>query len=480
MSNKRTVVLDGSRGAEQETASALGMLTTVLEETGAEVKVFSLQKMKLAHCIGCFGCWLETPGVCRYKEPCYQEILKAWIQSDAVVLFTPVTFGGYSSHLKQIVDRMLPTLLPYMAAYHGEIHHRPRYTRSPRIVGIGMQESPSTVEADVFKLLVGRHAIDMHAPSYAAEVISPNDSADRVGQVFRSLLTRDDSWPFGESIKGLMPLGEDLAGGPERHGPQRACLIIGSPKTMSSSTSGVLGNYLLDRMKEHGWDTESLTLKANLSTPEGEVALSAAVDKVDLLILAFPLYVDALPFLMTRALELIASHRRTTDQRRPLRLFAIVNNGFPESFQNNLALSICRNFAASSNATWMGALALGAGESIIGGGPIKQRSDLGFPMYKIPLGLRAAADALAEGRPVPVEAIRNMAGCPIPYAPFFVWRFLFVRGSIGFWEKRAAGHGISRKAMLARPYAIGAAGGGYDPVVEPGPSGIAPLRKRSL
>ena len=25
---------------------------------------FTLREIKLAHCIGCFGCWVETPGLC--------------------------------------------------------------------------------------------------------------------------------------------------------------------------------------------------------------------------------------------------------------------------------------------------------------------------------------------------------------------------------------------------------------------------------
>ena len=396
----------------------------------------------------------ETPGTCRFKEPAYQEIFKAWLQSDAVVLLTAVTFGGYSSQVKPIVDRILPILLPYFGIYHGEIHHRSRYSKSPRLIGIGVQHSSNAAEADIFKLLVGRHAIDMHAPGFAAEVIGINDSVDQLREVFQSLLHRSDPLPWAKHIKRLTPEEGEMINHPELKGGQRACLIIGSPKTLSKSTSGVLGNYILDKMKEYGWETESVTLKPSLSTSQGETELLQAVDRADLLVFAFPLYIDALPALMTRALEVIANHRRVNAQPRPLRLFAIVNNGFPEAYQNKLALSICRNFAKSTGMTWVGGLAMGAGESVIGGEPLKQRSDLGFPLYKVQLALKTAADALAQGRPVPIEAIRNLAKGPIPFTPFIVWRFLYLRGSIGFWEKRARGHNVSKKSMLARPVAI--------------------------
>ena len=449
--NQKVTVIDGAAGSEKSDFF-LRILSDVFKQSGAEVRVFSACDLKISNCIGCFGCWLETPGFCRFKEPAYLEIFKAWVQSDTVVLLTPVTFGGYSSQLKQIVERIVPALLPYMASCHGEIHHRPRYSKNPRLIGIGVQDKPNTDEAEIFQLLVGRHAIDIHAPSYAAEVIGVNGNAENLRRVFQSLLTRRDILRLGKSIKQLMPLGEVREVHSEPKRMQRALLIVGSPKTLSNSTSSVLGNYILDRIKEQGWETESLTLKTDLKTPEGEVSLLSAVDRADLLIFAFPLYVDALPYLMTRALELIGSHRQNNDQCRPLRLFAIANNGFPEAYQNNLALSICRNFAASTGITWLGSLALGAGESIIGGEALKQRSDLGFPLYKIHSALKRAADALTQNRPIPLEAIRNLAGSPIPYTPFFVWRFLFIRGSIGFWEKRASGFGVNRKHILAQPY----------------------------
>jgi multimeric flavodoxin WrbA len=454
MSKEKIVVLDGTPTGEENLTSILTILTDVLKQNGAKVQVFSLRNMKLAHCIGCFGCWLETPGICRFREPGGLEILKAIMQSGTIVLLTPVTFGGYSSQLKQIVDRFPSHLLPYFGVYHGEIHHRPRYLRYPRWVGIGVQESPNTVEANIFKLIVGRNAINLHAPSYAAQVISSTDNPDNLHKVFQSLLTRKDQLPRGKSVKPLMPPGEALANRRESDGVPRACLIVGSPKTLSNSTSSVLGNYLLDRLKEHGWETESLTLKTNLCTGSGEAALLATVDRADLLIFAFPLYVDALPFLMTRALELIAKHRRMSGQPRLQRLFAIANNGFPESYQNNLALSICRNFAASSDIIWMGSLAMGAGEIICGGEPLKPRSAQGFPLTHITGALNAAADALAQGQAVRPQAIRGIAKNPIPYTPFLVWRWLFTFNGGKWWQKRASGHGVDKQRMLARPYDI--------------------------
>ena len=82
--------------------------------------------------------------------------------------------------------------------------------------------------------------------------------------------------------------------------PRQALLIVGSPKTSSPSTSSVLGSYLLERLGGRGWETESLTLRASLNREEGEAALLASVDRAGLILLVFPLYADALPYLVTR------------------------------------------------------------------------------------------------------------------------------------------------------------------------------------
>jgi multimeric flavodoxin WrbA len=454
---KKVVLLDGRPSGNEDLAPTLAMLTDVLKERGAELQVFSLRELKLAHCIGCFGCWLETPGICRYHEAAGAAILQAVIQSDTLVLFTPVSFGGYSSHLKQIVDRFVSLCLPYFQTSHGELHHTPRYARFPRWVAVGVQRVFHAEEAALFKLLVGRNAINFHAPSYAAEVVSSMDDPGRLREAFGSLLGRRDPLPWGEAIKPLMPAPDPLAGHAEPDGTHRACLIVGSPKTLSKSTSSVLGTSLLDRLKERGWETESLTLSASLCRARGQHDLLAATERADLLLLAFPLYIDALPFLMTKALEVISEHRQASEHPRPQRLFAIANNGFAEAYQNHLALAICRRFAAQSGMTWVGGLAMGAGEVMSSGEPLQPLSAVGVPCLHVISALDLTAAALAEGQAVPAEAVRGVARNPIPHASFWLWRWLFTTGGNRMWERRAAEHGVSAPQMLAHPYAGDAA-----------------------
>ena len=448
---ENVTILDGTRPGDKNLEPLLGVLNDQLKRTGAEVQTFTLREIKLAHCIGCFGCWVETPGLC-VEADAGREIAKAVSRSQTLILFTPVTFGGYSSELKRMVDRLIPLALPHFTLFHGEVHHNPRYPDPPRLVGIGVQHYANGEEAAIFEALVGRNAINFHAPSYAAEVVRDTDTPETLHQRFEHVLSRSQIPPRAERIMTGF-LTSCTPGARPGLETRKALLIEGSPKTKSASTSGVLGGYLLGRLKAHGWETESLPLRAGLRLEPGQEELLSSTDRADLLLLAFPLYVDSLPFLVTKALELIASHRQTNPKRRAQRLVAIVNNGFPEAAQNALALAICRRFADQSGIAWAGGLAMGAGEALSSGQSLTTLSRSVPPVDHVINALDMAGAALAAGQPVPGEATRLMARSPIPLLHSSVWRWLFVKMGNRYWRVRAAGFGVSKKDLLAQPFA---------------------------
>ena len=452
MPTEKVTILDGTRPGDKNLEPLLAALKDQLKRTGAEVQTFTLREIKLAHCIGCFGCWVETPGLC-VEADAGQEIAKTVSHSQTLILFTPITFGGYSSELKRMVDRLVPLALPHFTLFHGEVHHNPRYPHPPRLVGIGVQHEANSEEEAIFKALVGRNAINFHAPTYAAEVVRDTDSPETLRQRFENALSRSDSPPLGQQITAGFPAPSRFGANRPEVGTRKAQLIVGSPKTKSPSTSGVLGGYLLGRLKAHGWETESLTLRAGLRLKPGQEELLSWTDPADLLLLAFPLYVDSLPFLVTKALEVIASHRQALPNRRPQRLVAIVNNGFPEAAQNALALALCRRFADRSGIAWAGGLAMGAGEALSIGQSLTAPAHFGPPVRHVIDALNMAGAALAEGQPVPGEAARLIAKSPIPLLHSSVWRWLFVKMGNRYWRTRAAGFGVGKKDLLAQPFA---------------------------
>jgi len=452
MSDARVVILDGTPPDDGSLVPILTILTEVFGRGGAETRVLAVREMRIAHCIGCFGCWVETPGICVENDE-GRAIARAVARSEVTVLFTPVSFGGYSSDLKRALDHFLPLIIPYFRTHRGEIHHPPRYA-TPRLVAVGVQRRADEGEAALFRTLVGRNALNFSPPSHAAEVVVASDDPGALRRRFEALLTRVDELPVGAAYTSLMPAPGVPAAAPTAApgGARRALAIVGSPKTKSASTSGVLAAHLLERLAQRGWETESLTLKASVRNEGGQAELLTSVGRADLLLLVFPLYVDALPFLVTKALEVIAAHRLETASPRPQRLMAVVNCGFPEPHQNTAALAICSRFAAQSGIEWAGCLALGAGEIVSGGHPLAGPGRAGLPPAgHLVQALDLAAAALAEGRTVPSEAVELAAKCPIPLMPFALWRRVFPRFGAAFWHRRAAANGVARERLRDRP-----------------------------
>jgi hypothetical protein len=198
---------------------------------------------------------------------------------------------------------------------------------------------------------------------------------------------------------------------------------------------------LLERLANEGLERDTLHISASTVSENRRHELAEAVDAADITILAFPLYVDSLPSRAVAALEHIARHREATAAPRENTLLAISNCGFPEARHNDPALAICRRFASEAGFKWAGGLALGGG-GFVDGRPLEK---LGGMARSIKKALDLAAAALAQGQPIPEEAISLMAKPVMP-----AW--LYVLGGNMGWRSQAKRHGV-RNQLDARPYA---------------------------
>ena len=219
----------------------------------------------------------------------------------------------------------------------------------------------------------------------------------------------------------------------------KALLLIGSGKK-TRSTSEFLGNFLLERMRELGWRTETLNLGRVFRGQSDPSGLLEAVRQCDTLVVAFPLYVDCLPYAVIRALENIAEDRVGTRIRKKHHLVAIINSGFPEARQSDTAVAVCRKFAAETGFNWSGSLVLPAGEVISG----KPLAEAGWVARNAVKSLRLTAIALANHEPVPKAAVERMARPAIP-----AWIYLLF-AKIG-WLKMARSHGVQGQ-LNRRPF----------------------------
>ncbi len=97
----------------------------LLNDLPIDVIVFPA-KPRVKHCVGCFGCWIKTPGKCVITDRCADTptILGACRE---LILISRCVYGGYSPEVKAVIDRSIGNSLPFFHIVHGEMHHPRRY-----------------------------------------------------------------------------------------------------------------------------------------------------------------------------------------------------------------------------------------------------------------------------------------------------------------------------------------------------------------
>lgn len=73
------------------------------------------------HCIGCFGCWVKTPGKCVIFDG-YEEIGGNIGKCEELILVSRCYYGSVSPFVKMALDRALSYIHPDFVIRKGEMH----------------------------------------------------------------------------------------------------------------------------------------------------------------------------------------------------------------------------------------------------------------------------------------------------------------------------------------------------------------------
>lgn len=113
---------------------------------------------KYAPCQGCFGCWTKHPAECFMKDK-LKQVCRVIGQADELVIVTKNLYGGYSTPVKNVLDRSIGTSTP-LSTYRGrQMHHTLRYGSHPlwKVIVYG---EISEAEKNTFRLLAECNAIN--------------------------------------------------------------------------------------------------------------------------------------------------------------------------------------------------------------------------------------------------------------------------------------------------------------------------------
>ncbi len=125
------------------------------KEAGAKVEVVLLAEKEINHCITCVKCWTKTPGRCALKDD-MAGLLKIFMQSDLVVMATPVYIHNVTGIMKTFLDRMMPIIDPHQVkmenGYTGHIKKFDEYKQNVRMAAKEVVENMKISEVTAQKL----------------------------------------------------------------------------------------------------------------------------------------------------------------------------------------------------------------------------------------------------------------------------------------------------------------------------------------
>jgi hypothetical protein len=144
----KITILNGNPNANNRRFDKyLKQLSDLLESGKHTATILQLREMDIRYCVGCFGCWVKTPGECVSKDGSY-DIRREVINSDLVLFASPLIMGFTSALLKKAHDKLIPLVHPYFELVQNEVHHIARYDKYP-LMGLLLEKDEDTDEEDI-------------------------------------------------------------------------------------------------------------------------------------------------------------------------------------------------------------------------------------------------------------------------------------------------------------------------------------------
>lgn len=119
----------------------------------------------IQHCIGCFGCWIKTPGKCVLKDE-YGNMGALLSKSEKLTIISQCFYGCYSPFVKNVLDRSIPWLLPFFKIKNNETHHKRRYQNKMQLAVHFYGKNITTAEKETAKKLVKANCANFYVKNY--------------------------------------------------------------------------------------------------------------------------------------------------------------------------------------------------------------------------------------------------------------------------------------------------------------------------
>ncbi len=316
-------------------------LKTTLEAQSHQVTQLDLRDEALRYCIGCWGCWVKTPGMCASRDASV-EMDRKIIHSDFVLWASPLKMGFPTELLKRAVDKHLPLIHPYMEVVHGEGHHRQRYSKYPR-VGLLVEKEAGTDARDL-QIVTDIHA--RTALNFKTALDFSLTTETPAAELARRI-TEKPRQPVPLPGRLLATYGATITP------PTRLTLFNGSPRGKRGNTA----IFLYELAAGFGGASEMHDLVRLKETD----AMVQAFAEAECILFGFPLYTDSMPGIVKHFIEALEP---LTARRPNPPIGFVTQSGFPEGLHSRYVERYCEKLAERLGSPYLGVVVKGNGEGV--------------------------------------------------------------------------------------------------------------------
>ena len=289
------------------------------------LKMVRLPDQSITACIGCWNCWVKTPGRCVMKDQ-MAESYPDYVNSDTIILLMDTAQGFINHQAKAFLDRTIPNYHPYIEVVGGECHHVARYTCYPDMVFYYDTEGLTNQEEQVIEDYLYRTAY--HFKSKAYRIVKENSLQLRAlqsRQATRQLVSFASSEPM-----------------------QKLVIYNGSPRRTGSNST-----IILKKVVEALGDQVEIR---DLKKVDQWEAWAEAFKREKHVMFFMPLYVHAMPSHVMGFMEKLQASKGS--------ISFFVQSGFPESSQSPYLEAYFEQLALRLGRTYMGTVIKGQVEGL--------------------------------------------------------------------------------------------------------------------
>lgn len=163
-------------------------LIGALKEKGHTVYDFDLSEKDIKPCISCLNCWVTTPGECMINDD-GRIIAEKYMNSDLVIVVSLISFGGHSSNVQKVLERLIPNISPLFTKINGLYRHKKRYDTYPTIVNIGILPFEDKEQECLFLDLIKRNSDNFHTISQMNIFIYEYQGDSEIEEALRYFIT---------------------------------------------------------------------------------------------------------------------------------------------------------------------------------------------------------------------------------------------------------------------------------------------------